>query len=90
MTDPAYIVSIPLEVVNATHRGGYYELFLKFRGEGMTTKEAYCRIEAELSAYGLPPRYTSFKSFLNNTWTMRRDLKEWHKRMSEVSTIHIP
>lgn len=89
MTGPAYIVQIPLEVVNATHRGGYYELFLKFRGEGMTMTAAWSRVEAELSAYGLPPRYSSFESFrVSSRHEMRRELKRWRSRMREPFPIN--
>ena len=74
-----YTITIPLEVVNATHPGGYFELYLHYRAEGMTVKQAWEEVEAQLEHYGLPGRYSSFKSFLNNTWKMRSQLKEWRK-----------
>jgi hypothetical protein len=74
-----YTITIPIEVVNATHPGGYFELYLHYRAKGMTVKQAWEAVEEQLQRYGLPGRYSSFKSFLNNTWKMRSQLKEWRK-----------
>ena len=87
MTDPAYIVHIPLEVVNATWPGGYYELYLKFRGEGMNGVDAWSRVESELASYGLPGRFSSYDSFRSRLSAMRPILKAWRKRMSQPITL---
>lgn len=88
MIDEDCTIQVPVRIINATHHGGYFELFLFYRGEGMTTKEAWNRVESELASYGLPARYSSFKSFLNNTWRIRKEVRIWRKTM--YSTINIP
>jgi len=81
----SYTIEIPIQVVNATHPGGYFELYLHYRAQGKTVKGAWEAVEERLEHYGLPGRYSSFKSFLNNTWKMRSQLKEWRK----TSTINV-
>ncbi len=81
MSKEDYIVEIPLEIVNATSRGGYFALYLKYRTEGLTIKQAWQKVEGDLSAHGLPGRYSTFKSFLNNTHRLRKEVKEWRRSM---------
>lgn len=96
MTDPAYIVDlgpivgIPVKVSNATWPGGYFELYLEFRQSGMTAKAAWSRVEAELAAYGLQGKYTSFESFrVSSRPIMRRELKRWRSRMREPFPVFL-
>lgn len=82
-----YTVTIPLEVVNATHPGGYFELYMKRRQEGFTSKEAWSAVESELQSYGLPGRYSSYESFRRHLYKMPRILREWRCAMAQVVTV---
>lgn len=81
----SYKVSIPIEIVNATHRGGYFELYLAYIQKGMRPIEAYNAVEDDLESYGLPGRYSSYQSFRHNLWRMKPEIKSWHK--SHVSSL---
>lgn len=82
----SYMVSIPIEVVNATHPGGYRELYLKYVQDGYTSQRAWEIVEEQLERYGLPARYSSYYSFRKNLWRARKELKDWRKRHSECPT----
>lgn len=58
-----YTISIPLNVVKATHSTGYFELYRAFLSKGDPPRIAYEKTEAELERYGLPGRYNCFQSF---------------------------
>jgi hypothetical protein len=78
----SYTVTIPIAVVNATHRGGYFELYLSYVRQGMKSREAYNAVEDDLERYGLPGRYSSYKNFRDAIWRMRPELKKWKKEHS--------
>lgn len=84
-----YTVTIPLEVVNATHPGGYFELYAKRRQEGLTSKEAWSAVESELQSYGLPGRYSSYESFRVCLRSMPKILKAWRCEMSQTINFGI-
>lgn len=75
----SYIVKIPIEVVNATWPGGYWELYIKYVQFGYAPVAAYEMVESSLSRYGLPGRYSSYYSFRKNQWRMRKELRSWKK-----------
>jgi len=83
-----YTVTIPLEVVNATHAGGYFELYVKRRQEGLNSKEAWSAVESELESYGLPGRYSSYESFRVRLSSMSRVLKAWRLQMQVVTEVN--
>lgn len=81
----SYTVAIPIEIVHATHRGGYYELYLTYVQDGYTSQAAYERIEAQLERYGLPCRYSSYETFRRCLYRMRPALKDWQRRKGTLS-----
>ena len=82
MTKSEYIVKVPLSVINATHQGGYYDLYIKNMQRGMKSKEAWEDVEDSLAEYGLPKRYNSYESFRRSMYkpAYRRSIKEWGKK----------
>lgn len=78
----SYTITIPIEVVNATHPGGYRELYLKYVQEGYTPQKAWEMVEDRLEKYGLPGRYSTYESFRVCLWkgTARRQFKQWQHR----------
>jgi 3-dehydroquinate synthetase len=86
----SYTISIPIEVVNATHRGGYWELYLRYKQEGMTSRDAFEMVEEQLSRYGLPARFNSYYTFRKSLWRMRKDLKaDQRRKATELPCIHL-
>lgn len=81
----SHTVSIPIEIVNATHRGGYYELYLSYVQEGYTSQAAYERVEDALERYGLPCRYSSYETFRRCLYRMRPILKAWERKKGTLS-----
>ena len=79
-----YTVTIPLDIVNATHRGGYWELYLKYIHQGMSPRDAFEQVEDDLRRYGLPPRFNSYYTFRKSLWRMKRELKA-HRRIMPAS-----
>jgi len=75
----SYTVTIPLEIVNATHRGGYWELYLSYVQQGYASVAAYEMVEADLARHGLPGRFRSYESFRRSMWRIRRDLDDWKR-----------
>jgi len=53
----------------------YLDSVAEYRLECNTTKEAWERVELELSKAGLNPRYTSYESY-------RSSMSQYHKRKS--------
>jgi len=76
----SYTVEIPIEVVNATHRGGYWELYLMYVHGGVSPREAFEAVEAALERYGLPCRFSSYESFRQSLWRARREIKQYREK----------
>lgn len=47
---------------------GFYELWLKKVGQGMTHEQAYEALESEYEEFWDEPRYSSFNSFKVSQW----------------------
>ena len=78
-----YIVKIPLGIVNAVSNGGYFDRYFKYRGKGLTSKEAWSAVESDLQAYGFEGRYSSYESFRVRLSSAPRVLKEWRAQMGQ-------
>jgi hypothetical protein len=70
-------VSIPVRVINATHTGGYFDLYFIFLQETQDARAAYEATEAELVRYGFPPRYSCYQSFRVSLRRSYRVISRW-------------
>ena len=58
-----YMVCVPISVIKATHKSGYFDLYGHYLGQGLSPREAYEAVEGALFRHGLPGRYASYESF---------------------------
>ena len=79
-----YTVTIPIEIINATHRGGYWELYLKHVQSGMESRTAFEQVENDLRRYGLPGRFNSYYTFRKSLWRMKQELKAYRHKSIDV------
>lgn len=56
-------IRVPLHVIDATHRVGFFKRVQDVKEEYRTWPEAYEAVEQELEQYGLPRRYKGYDSF---------------------------
>lgn len=67
-------VRVPIEVIESTHREGFFKQVRSLNASHCTMREAYDRISSLLEEYGLPVRYTSFESFESAYYAWSRKL----------------
>jgi len=76
MEDKQMTVSVPIELIDATHRIGFFKLVQKLGQECESHREAYEKAEAQLEMYGMARRYANYDSFRNQYRIWVRDTLE--------------
>lgn len=75
-------IEVPVEVIEATHRIGFFKRVQKLAQECERMSEAYRKAEEELEMYGLPKRYASYGSFRKSywQWVRLRIQRDYHRQ----------
>ena len=73
MEDKQMTVSVPIELIDATHRVGFFKLVQPMGQDVERFREAYELAEAELEKDGMARRYANYDSFRNQYRIWVRD-----------------
>jgi len=82
MEDKQMTVSVPIELIDATHRVGFFKLVQRLGQDCERFREAYEAAEAQLESYGMARRYANYDSFRNQYRIWVRD--NLQKRLPDI------